>query len=194
MSRLLGKPAALAMAALIIAVIVGALNGNIFVAGRLTVAAAHKGYLPPFFGYIGHVRAHPAKAPAQQHASSESAEQQDRKQTRFNAPLNAYVLSFIITTVYILSFDFRFLLTFDGLAEYTFFFLSVLGGLILRFRQPELERPYKPFIAAPVIFVIVSGAVVVRGAIFAPVQTSVFGGLMVLGLVGYLVFRRNRRS
>lgn len=183
MSRLLGKPAALAMAALIIAVIAGALNGNIFVVGRLTVAAAYKRYLPRFFGYIGHLR---PRAPEQQ--------EQERKPRRFNAPLNAYVLSFLLTSVYILSFDFRFLLTFDGLAEYTFFFLAVLGGLILRFRQPALERPYKPLILAPAIFVVVAGAVVVRGAMFAPIQTGVFGGLMGVGLVGYLIVSRRRST
>jgi amino acid transporter len=188
MKNILGKPAAVAMALLIIAVIAGTLNGTMFVAGRLTVAAAHKHYLPSFFGYIGSFR---RKA----NASMEEALEQsgERKEPRFNAPLNAYVLAFLLTSLYMILFDFRFLLTFDGMAEYTFFFLTVLGALILRYRKPQLhgklyaERPYKPWIGVPVLFCLTSGAIVVRGAIFAPVQTLVFVAFLVAGRILYPV-------
>jgi amino acid transporter len=40
----------------------------------------------------------------------------------------------------------RILLTLNGLAEYFFFFLTVLGAIILRWREPELHRPVKPFV------------------------------------------------
>ena len=186
--RILGKPAALTMAALIIAVIAGAVSGDIFVIGRLTVSAAHRKYLPSIFAHIGSFRApnHPTAPPTS--ATAIEAEQ-EQNLPRFNAPLNAYILTLLITSVYILFFSFRFLLTFDGIAEYTFFFLTILGALILRFRQPELERPFKPVLAVPVLFCIVSGAVVLRGAIFAPVQTLVLVGLLAVGLVAYEVSR-----
>ena len=51
--NLLGTAAGLIFAVLICLVIMGALSGNIFVTGRLTVAAANKRYLPRFFGIIG---------------------------------------------------------------------------------------------------------------------------------------------
>lgn len=41
------------MAILVAISCAGALNGNIFVAGRLTVAAAKRGYLPGLFGEVG---------------------------------------------------------------------------------------------------------------------------------------------
>lgn len=197
--NILGKPAALTMAALIVAVIAGAINGNIFVIGRLTVSAAHKKYLPSVFGYVGSFRAPnrpttpstSATAIEAEHGAIQEQQQRQQKQTlpRFNAPLNAYILTFLITSVYILLFSFRFLLTFDGVVEYTFFLMAVLGAVILRFRQPELERPFKPVLAVPVLFCVVSGAVVVRGAIFAPVQTLVLVGLLAIGLVAYGVSR-----
>lgn len=84
----------------------------------------------------------------------------------------------------------RILLTLNGLAEYTFFFLTVLGAIILRFREPELKRPVKPFILIPILFALVSGFVVVRGAVFAPIQAAILIGIWVAGAVFYLVRRR----
>jgi len=84
----------------------------------------------------------------------------------------------------------RILLTLNGLAEYFFFFLTVTGAIILRWREPELHRPVKPFILIPVIFAIISGFVVVRGAIFAPVQAAILVGIWVIGAIYYYVRRR----
>lgn len=84
----------------------------------------------------------------------------------------------------------RILLTLNGLAEYAFFFLTVLGAIILRFREPELKRPVKPFILIPVLFALISGFVVVRGAVFAPVQAAILIGIWIVGAVFYIVRRR----
>jgi L-type amino acid transporter 9 len=100
------------------------------------------------------------------------------------------VLNFVISSAYILLGNMRILLTLNGLAEYTFFFLTVLGAIILRFREPELKRPVKPFILIPILFALVSGFVVVRGAVFAPIQAAILIGIWVAGAVFYLVRRR----
>lgn len=84
----------------------------------------------------------------------------------------------------------RILLTLNGLAEYTFFFLTVLGAIILRFREPELKRPVKPFILIPVLFALVSGFVVVRGAVFAPVQATILIVIWAVGAAFYFVRKR----
>lgn len=88
----------------------------------------------------------------------------------------------------------RILLTLNGLAEYFFFFLTVLGAIILRWREPGLHRPVKPFILIPVIFAIISGFVVVRGAIFAPVQAAILVGVWIVGVVYYYVRKRLLRE
>lgn len=84
----------------------------------------------------------------------------------------------------------RMLLTLNGLGEYAFFFLTVLGAIILRLREPNLHRPIKPFILIPVLFAVISGFVVVRGAVFAPVQASILVAIWVVGLVFLIVRRR----
>lgn len=90
----------------------------------------------------------------------------------------------------------RILLTLNGLAEYAFFFLTVLGAIILRYREPELPRPVKPFILVPILFAVISGFVVIRGAVFAPIQAVVLVGIWAFGLVFYYLRIRvlERRS
>ena len=81
----------------------------------------------------------------------------------------------------------RILLTLNGLAEYAFFFLTVLGAIILRFREPDLPRPVKPIILIAILFAVISGFVVVRGAVFAPMRAAILVGIWVIGVVFYSV-------
>jgi L-type amino acid transporter 9 len=48
----------------------------------------------------------------------------------------------------------------------------------------------KPFILIPILFALVSGFVVVRGAVFAPIQAAILIGIWVVGAVFYYVRRR----
>jgi amino acid transporter len=79
--------------------------------------------------------------------------------------------------------SFRALLTFVGMAAWVFYVTTVIGLLILRSREPQLERPYRPTVILPVTFVIVGTLVILRSAIFAPVQSGVLAGLLVVGAV-----------
>jgi L-type amino acid transporter 9 len=140
----------------------------------MTVAAANKSWLPSFLSLVGQF-------------TSKTTSTSD-------APLNALLLSSILSALYILFGNFRALLTFNGLGEYSFFFLTALGALVLRWKEPELERPYRPWIVVPAIFVLVSGFVVVRGAIFAPVQAGILAGVWLLGVAFWFVRRRGEVS
>ncbi|KAK2029211.1 amino acid transporter [Colletotrichum zoysiae] len=185
-NRLLGSGFGIAAAVLICLVVAGSLLGNSFVAGRMTVAAANFNWLPSFLGFVGHVGFkseddHAAAAAAADSPTDEEPPSSRPRKGKSDAPLNALLLSTVLSALYILFGNFRALLTFNGLGEYTFFFLTVLGAVVLRVREPKLRRPYKPSVLIPVVFALVSGFVVVRGAIFAPVQALI---LMVLWLVG----------
>jgi amino acid transporter len=103
---LFGKGAGVTFAIIICLVIMGAMNSNIFVVGRLTVAAANKKYIPAVFGYIGKIL--PGSSPDDSQAAGE---------LKFNAPFNALILNVILTSLYILLGNFRALLTFIGLAQ-----------------------------------------------------------------------------
>ncbi|KAK3989940.1 amino acid permease-domain-containing protein [Cladorrhinum sp. PSN332] len=170
-TKLLGPAFGVVAAVFICLVVAGSLLGNSFVAGRMAVAAANQNWLPRLLSIVGRVG---IKVDADSPSNSD-------------APINAIILSTVLSGLYILLGSFRALLTFNGLGEYTFFFLTVVGAIILRYREPHLERPYKPFVVIPGVFALVSGFVVVRGAAFAPVQALVLLGLWTLGLAFYRI-------
>jgi solute carrier family 7 (L-type amino acid transporter), member 9/15 len=179
--RLLGPGFGIAAAVLISLVIAGSLLGNSFVAGRMAVAAANKNWLPALFTVVGHLGARDQSA----RVESTNDHSDSLKRSKSDAPINAIALSVMLSSMYILLGNFRALLTFNGLGEYSFFFFVVLGAIILRYREPDLRRPYKPWVIIPVAFAIVSGLVVVRGAVFAPIQTFVLLCLWASGLIYY---------
>lgn len=152
-------------------VVAGSLLGNSFVAGRMAVAAAKQNWLPRPLSIVGRI----------------GIKHDDGVQPNSDAPINAIILSTVLSALYILLGSFRALLTFNGLGEYTFFFLTVVGAIVLRYREPHLERPYKPVVIIPAVFALVSGFVVVRGAAFAPVQALVLVGLWALGVAFYWI-------
>lgn len=152
----------------------------------MAVAAANKQWLPRLFSFVGFVGVRPRQTSAEASGTSPGG----HEGAESDAPLNAIILSTLLSTVYILLGNFRALVTFNGLAEYSFFFLTVLGAIILRIREPGLHRPYKPFVLVPVIFAAVSGFVVVLGAIFAPLLTLVLVIVWIIGLAFYQVRKR----
>ncbi|KAI0597477.1 amino acid/polyamine transporter I [Biscogniauxia sp. FL1348] len=177
-TRLLGRGFGIVAAVLICLVVAGSLLGNSFVAGRMAVAAANMGWMPRAFAFLGHVGAKPQPQP------------QTGTGVKSDAPLNAILLSTALSALYILLGSFRALLTFNGLGEYSFFFLTVVGAVVLRRREPALPRPYRPPVLVPLTFALVSGFVVVRGAIFAPALALVLVVLWALGLGFYYVRKR----
>ncbi|KUJ21519.1 amino acid transporter [Mollisia scopiformis] len=178
-TRLLGPSFGIIAAILVCLVVAGSLLGNSFVASRMTIAAANQKWLPSFLAVVGRVGTKPPQ----------NIEAGTSKGSASDAPLNALLLSTTFSAVYIMFGNFRALLTFNGLGEYSFFFLTVVGAIVLRFRQPDLDRPYKPLLIIPATFAIVSGFVVVRGAVFAPIQTIILFVLWIIG-VGFYQTRR----
>lgn len=69
------------------------------------------------------------------------------------------------------------------MAEWVFYVSTVIGLLILRRREPQLDRPYRPNIILPVTFVLVGTLVIIRSAMFAPIQSGVLVALLVAGAV-----------
>ncbi|KAJ2905535.1 hypothetical protein MKZ38_005179 [Zalerion maritima] len=180
-SRLLGHGFGIASAVLICLVVAGSLLGNSFVAGRMAVAAANKGWLPRAFGILGRIGVSdsspptpPLEQPTDGSKDPEREQQSQSTASQSDAPMNALLLSTVLSTLYILLGNFRALLVFNGLGEYSFFFLTTLGAILLRYTQPQLPRPYKANLAIPIIFAVVSGFIVARGAAFEPTIALVY--------------------
>ncbi|KAH7088844.1 amino acid/polyamine transporter I [Paraphoma chrysanthemicola] len=192
-THFLGKGVAYFATVLICLVIAGSALGNSFVAGRMTVAAANNNWIPRLLGSVGQVGTFKVTKAAEEEDSAEDA------MDKGESPINALILNTVLSAVYILLGNMRILLTLNGLAEYAFFFLTVLGAIILRSREPSLARPVRPFILIPIIFALISGFVVIRGAVFAPIQAAILVAIWLAGAIFYysrlyLLQRKHRNA
>ncbi|MDB5233985.1 MAG: amino acid permease [Hymenobacter sp.] len=116
--------------------------------------------------------------------------------SRAGIPVRALLLQTAITLAFILRPKFQGVLVYAGFVLNLFTFLTVLGLFILRWRQPDLPRPYRAwgYPVTPLLFLGLSGwtlAFILRDK---PVES--FYGLVTLaiGLLVYFLARRTARS
>ncbi|TFY62900.1 hypothetical protein EVG20_g6536 [Dentipellis fragilis] len=143
----------------------GALNGAFFTSGRLIYVAGREGYLPALFGRLHKTR---------------------------QTPLNAMCLQAAITITFILvGGHFRSLINFAVVASWAFYFLTVLGLVILRFKEPMLERPYRTWITTPLIFCAVALFLLCMPVIAAPLEALAVLAFVLAGIPMYYITQRN---
>lgn len=128
----------------------GSINANMFITGKLIVAAAEQNYMPRALN------------------------------SQTQVPVTAIAFESLATSIYILIGDFAALLQFIGFTEYFFCFLTVFGLLLLRRREPLLVRPYKSPLWVPAIFCVASLCLVVRALVASPLQVVGFGALIIV--------------
>jgi len=146
----------------------GALNGSAFTSARLIYVAGREGYLPALFA---------------------------RMNSRLKTPLNAMCLQTGLTIMFIaIGGGFRSLINFAVVASWAFYFLTVLGVVILRFKEPMLERPYKTWITTPLIFCAVCVFLLCMPIIAAPLEAMAVLGFVLAGIPVYYVTQRSTAS
>ncbi|KAH8833665.1 hypothetical protein DL96DRAFT_1703314 [Flagelloscypha sp. PMI_526] len=74
---------------------------------------------------------------------------------------------------------FRSLINFSVVASWAFFFLTVLGLIILRVKEPQLPRPYKTWLTTPLLFASVALFLLCMPIIAAPLGSPGRAGLCV---------------
>ncbi len=204
-SQVFGPIGSLVLALFVSGSCFGALNATTFTTGRLVYAAGKEGYLPEMFGNIGLGKKHRAirlhtlnSNPGNSRIPRKLVDWfADEDAGFFFTPIAAMVLNALLTAVYIFIGSFDTLVTFYGVAGYTFYFMTVLGLIVLRVREPDLERPYKTWITTPIIFCCVSLFLLSRAVFAEPVQTLVVIAFMAVGLViwfGWVGRRRNKEK
>ncbi|KAI6036238.1 amino acid permease-domain-containing protein [Pisolithus microcarpus] len=124
----------------------GALNGAIFTCARLVAVAGREGYLPAVFGKL--------------HKSRKT-------------PVNAILLQAGLTIAFIIiGGGFRSMINFSVVASWAFYFVTVLGLVILREKEPNLERPYRTWIVTPLTFCAVALFLLCMPIIAAPLEAA----------------------
>ena len=186
-SVVFGSIGSLVLAVIVAASCFGALNAATFTTGRLVYAAAKEGFLPSILGHIGM----PGAAPYDPTNRFQRKSRLHRALLRVIGdedgalgftPINAMLANAIMTAVYIIIGEFGTLVTFYGVAGYTFYFLTVLGLIVLRVREPHLERPYRTWISTPIIFCCVSLFLLSRAVFAKPFQAIIVVIFVVAGV------------
>ncbi|PWY71531.1 amino acid transporter [Aspergillus sclerotioniger CBS 115572] len=183
--KVFGSVGALVFALVVSASCFGALNATTFTSGRLVYAAGKEGYLPSIFGNLW-TRNTLANRLQRRSWVSKSLSRLCGDGTRIGfTPINAMALNSGLTIVYVIVGEFKTLVTFYGVAGYIFYFVTVLGLIILRVREPYLHRPYKTWISTPIIFCCVSLFLLSRAIIAEPLQTLIVVAFIVAGVPVY---------
>ena len=180
-TRLLGPAAGGAISLLILFSTIGSLNGVVLANPRMLFAMG-RDY--PLIGRMA--RIHP----------------------RYGTPSTALLTLFAVSVIYLVAAGlfvvfkpekdlFGILSKYMVFATSIFYFLSVLASIVLRFRRPDAERPFRMplFPLAPVLFLALYGWFLSRIGLEQPGEAGI--GLLVLfaGLAVYfLVFSRGGRE
>jgi amino acid transporter len=191
-SAVFGPVGALILAITVSLSCFGALNATTFTSGRLVYAGGKEGYLPSFLGKIGFNNDGFGGSGVGRGVVRSGLWGRfidligDEDGAIGYTPINAMVFNGVLTAVYVAVGEFGTLVTFYGVAGYSFYFLTVLGLIILRVREPDLERPYRTWITTPVIFCCVSLFLLTRAVVAQPLQTLLVLGFVVAGIPMYM--------
>ncbi|EDO38377.1 predicted protein [Nematostella vectensis] len=143
----------------------GSVNGSCFALGRLTYAAARNGHLPRIMAMI-----------------------HKKKRT----PLPAILFSAFICVLMMIPdvSTFSSLLNYFSFLTWVNYGATISGLLWMRYRKPDVHRPYKVFILIPCLVLLLSLYLVIAPFYEAPIASS-FATLFVLaGIPVYFVFVR----
>ncbi|KAG8217912.1 L-methionine transporter, partial [Butyriboletus roseoflavus] len=144
----------------------GALNGSTFTSARLIRAAGREGFLPAVFGKLNKSR---------------------------RTPINAIMLQTALTIAFIIiGGGFRTLVNFLVVASWSFYFLTVLGLVILRVKEPNLDRPYKTWIITPFTFCAVAIFLLCMPIIAAPLEAASVLGFILAGVPVYYLTNKEQ--
>lgn len=188
-SVVFGPLGSLALAFIVSASCFGALNAGVFTNSRLVYAAGKEGFLPEILSRIGMpgTLTEPGTRPQKRSRAGKLLLRLvgDEHGRLGFTPINAMVFNALLCTAYIVVGEFSTLITFYGVAGYTFYFLTVLGLIVLRVREPYLERPYRTWISTPIIFCCVSLFLLSRAVFKQPEQTLIVVAFVVVGVGVY---------
>ena len=108
-------------------------------------------------------------------------------------PANAIYFQFIVILLMIFSSSFDTLLKYIGFTISIFAGLAILGVIVMRFKAPNLERPYKTwgYPITPLFFVVLFLWMIVYSIIEDPKVCLTGFGTILLGALTYLFIRED---
>lgn len=145
----------------------GAANGSAFTSGRLVYVSAREGHMPKLLAMV-HKKRH--------------------------TPLPALIFTCFIAWIMLIpeSSNFASLVNYFNFAAWTFYGATIAALLWLRFKEPNLKRPYKVFIGIPIIVLLCSIYLVAAPFYDYPKESSYCLLFILLGIPVYFAFVKFR--
>ncbi|XP_056419345.1 cystine/glutamate transporter isoform X2 [Hyla sarda] len=139
----------------------GSMNGGVFAVSRMFYVASREGHLPEILSMI-HVHKH--------------------------TPLPAVIVLYPLTMVMLFSGDIYSLLNFLSFARWLFIGLAVVGLIYLRYKRPEMHRPFKVPIFIPALFSFTCLFMVTLSLYSDPINTGIGFAITLTGVPAYYLF------
>uniref|UniRef100_A0A8V0Y0B6 Cystine/glutamate transporter n=1 Tax=Gallus gallus TaxID=9031 RepID=A0A8V0Y0B6_CHICK len=139
----------------------GSMNGGIFAVSRMFFVASREGHLPEILSMI-HVRKH--------------------------TPLPAVIVLHPLTMIMLFSGDLYSLLNFLSFARWLFIGLVVAGLIYLRYKRPDMPRPFKVPLFIPALFSFTCLFMVALSLYSDPVNTGIGFAITLTGVPAYYLF------
>lgn len=134
---------------------IGAANASIFSGARVAHVSARSAHLPSILGRI-----HP----------------------KYKTPFNALILQSTLSAIFVLFGSFTSLVNFYSMIAWLFYLLAVLALVVLRWKEPHLERPYRVWGPVPFVFLCVVVFLLVLSVREAPKEAVGAVGFMACGI------------
>ena len=146
----------------------GCINGMIITGGRVTYAMAKDNRV---FRYLGKIN------------------------PKFSTPSRSILINAAWAAVLIIWGTFNKLLFFTGILVWLFFALAVAGLIILRYKFPHIERPFKVwgYPLVPAMFILICTALVINTLVFYP-RESLFGLCLAISGIPVFILSQKRRN
>ncbi|KFO27049.1 Cystine/glutamate transporter [Fukomys damarensis] len=139
----------------------GSMNGGVFAVSRLFYVASREGHLPEILSMI-HVRKH--------------------------TPLPAVIVLHPLTMIMLFSGDLYSLLNFLSFARWFFIGLAVAGLIYLRYKRPDMHRPFKVPLFIPALFSFTCFFMVALSLYSDPFSTGIGFVITLTGVPAYYLF------
>ncbi|KAE8630347.1 hypothetical protein XENTR_v10000789 [Xenopus tropicalis] len=139
----------------------GSMNGGVFAVSRMFYVASREGHLPEILSMI-HVRKH--------------------------TPLPAVIVLLPLTMVMLFTGDIYSLLNFFSFVRWLFIGLAVAGLIYLRYKRPEMHRPFKVPIFIPALFSFTCLFMVALSLYSDPINTGIGFAITLTGVPAYYLF------
>ncbi|KAK1175220.1 cystine/glutamate transporter-like [Acipenser oxyrinchus oxyrinchus] len=139
----------------------GSMNGGVFAVSRMFYVASREGHLPEILSMI-HIRKH--------------------------TPLPAVIVLYPLTILMLSMGDIYSLLNFLSFIRWLFIGLVVVGLIYLRYKRPEMPRPFKVPLFIPALFSFTCLFMVSLSLYSDPINTGIGFAITVTGIPAYYLF------